>query len=377
MSSTEQNTTRGRHMRLLLWLVAAAGLAVWAGVLLRGDAARGWRMLLVNFLFFNSLAAGMVVWSAVVMASRGRWIDSLKRTAAAGIGFMPVSLAVLVVLMFGGRYWIPWWGDTALHNRAWLNVPFMFSRDIIALAVFWLMALVFVRKADKGRPAQLAGWLIFVFCVVFSLLGFDLVMSLDPRWKSSLLGGYFFISSLYIGVAGWTMATILQGGRQTGPARFRDLANLILTFSLLTTYMMYTQLLVPWYENLPGETTFMLPRLNTITAWPSMSVLLLPTVYLGPLVLLLVPGFKTKAPMLGVVAGMVLLFMWVERWWLVMPSLGEPLAFGPAEAGITAASAAGFALCIMEVQRRWPERFAITEAALVSDAVAGQEERQP
>lgn len=358
MSSSKQNTT----VVLLLWLAAAAGTAVWVLAMAGGEAARCWRMLLVNFLFFSSLSAGMVVWAAVTMASRGQWMGHLRRTAVVGIAFAPVTLIMLAVLMFGGRYWIPWFDDTSLCNRAWLNPAFMFCRDGLALCLFWAIAAVFVLRAPEGRPMKLAGWLIFVYTIVFSLLGFDMVMSLDPQWKSTLLGGYFFISALYIGIAGWAVTTILQGPGKTGPSRYRDLANLILAFSLLTTYMMFTQLIVQWYENLPHETRFMVPRMNPITRWPGISAVLLGTVYLGPLVLFLSPVLKTKAAGLSFVAGLVLVFMWVERWWLVMPTLGEPVAFGLADAGITVAIGAIFVLSVISAQRRWPDRFAFDPA---------------
>jgi hypothetical protein len=365
--SLSKNSTLAERFAWLLWLAAAGGVAVWIWALAHGDAARGWRMLLVNFLFFSSLAGGMVVWAAVTMASRGQWMGTVKRTALAGIGFAPVSLAMLALLMLGGKYWIPWFGDATLHNRAWLNAPFLFCRDGAALCLFWLIAAVFVRKAGDDRPARLAGWLIFVYCLVFSLLGFDMVMSLDPDWKSTLLGGYFFISALYIGAAGWTMTTILQGPGRTSSARYRDLGNLVLAFSLLTTYMMFAQLLVQWYENLPHETQFMVRRMNAVTQWPGVSAVLLGTVYLGPLLLFLIPAMKTRPAGLSLVAGLVLVFMWIERWWLVMPTLGEPARFGLADAALTAATAAVFILCVMGVQRRWPQRFAIDEPEIRED----------
>ena len=42
--------------------------------------------------------------------------------------------------------------------------------------------------------------------------------------------------------------------------RRHDLGKLIVAFSLLTTYMMFSQLIVIWYENLPDEVRFVIPR---------------------------------------------------------------------------------------------------------------------
>jgi hypothetical protein len=349
------------RLKWLLWLAAVVILALLLWAAWQTGRARAWRMLLTNFLYFGSLSAGMVVWAAITMASRAHWTSQLKRTALVAIGFAPISLLMLLALMAAGSRWIPWLNDPTLHNRAWLNLPFMSTRDIVALCIFWLLAVAFIVRSHDGRPMKLAGWLIFIYSVVFSLIGFDLVMSLDPHWKSTLLGGYFFISGLYIGAAGWAMTTILQHGRSIAPARYRDMANLILAFSLLTTYMMFAQLLVQWYENLPHETRFMVPRMNPITRWPGISAVLLGTVYLGPLVLFLIPALKRTPLGLGVVAGLVLVFMWIERWWLVMPTLGEPLGFGLADAAVTVACLAAFVLCILALQWLWPDRFVISE----------------
>jgi len=88
---------------------------------------------------------------------------------------------------------------------------------------------------------------------------------------------------------------------------------------------------------MPHETRFLVPRMNAVTHWPIVSAVLLGVVYLGPLVLLLPHRAKRNAPYVGIVAALVLAGMWVERWWLVMPSLGKPLAFGlPEAAGILA-----------------------------------------
>jgi hypothetical protein len=102
-----------------------------------------------------------------------------------------------------------------------------------------------------------------------------------------------------------------------------DLGNLIIAFSLLTAYMMFSQLLPIWYENLRHEVRFVMPRAYGPN-WTTVSAGLLATVYLGPLAMLLWRRVKTGRG-LAVVAGIVLAGMWVERWWLVTPTMMELL----------------------------------------------------
>ena len=63
-------------------------------------------------------------------------------------------------------------------------------------------------------------------------------------------------------------------------------------------------------------------------------------VYLGPLVLLLSQAAKRSRRFLGGVALLVLVGMWVERWWLVTPTLGGPMTLSLAELAAAAGARA-------------------------------------
>jgi len=87
------------------------------------------------------------------------------------------------------------------------------------------------------------------------------------------------------------------------------------------------------------------------------SLALLATCYFGPLVLLLTVWAKRSRPMLGAVAALVLAGMWVERWWLVTPTLSDRVTLGLTELSITAASLAALVLCAGAFSRRMPPEF--------------------
>ena len=188
----------------------------------------------------------------------------------------------------------------------------------IALLVLWALALWFVLWTGHRGRKVLAAWLAFTFCIVWSLLAFDLVMALDPPWVSSLFGAYFFVTSLYIAMAAWTLLVLLLHPTADRGTRQEDLGKLIVAFSLASTYMMFSQLLPIWYENLGHEVRFVIPRLR-LAPWRWVSLGLLTTVYLGPLVLLLTRWSKKTSWYLGAISLIVLVGMWVERWWLVTP----------------------------------------------------------
>lgn len=331
MSGPERN-----RMPPLGWgLLFLVGLGGWLFFLLGGEALRAWRALLINFLFFTPLAAGLVVWSAIVLAARGRWHGPLERLNLSGCAFALPSLIILAALGIGSPFWFPWYG-VELPQGLWLDAAFLFGRDFAALAIFWATAFWYRSRRERGGGGWSAPVLVLVYCLVFTLLGFDLIMALDPQWYSALFGGYFFISGLYIAVAAWTVLAVFKASPDA--EKLHDLGKLILAFSILTTYMMFSQLLPIWYENLPHETRFLLPRMH-FQPWTAISAVLLATVWLGPLVLLLTVRAKRSRAYLGAVALMVLAGMWLERYWLVAPSFEEALPLGLAELSMAAAMA--------------------------------------
>jgi len=352
MASSGQRSLRGPAV----WsVVLILGLGGWIGALIVGDPHRAWRALLINFLYFTPLASGMVTWSAVIMAARGAAMEPMKRSGLIGVAFAPVSLLMFAALWFGRSYWAGWMHYEGLSQGLWLDDTFVFARDGIALAILWALAAVFVLRLRRSRPKLLAGWLAFTYCAVFSLVAFDLVMALDPLWFSTLFGGYFFISGMYIAISAWTISAIVQRPPADEEHR-RDFGKLIVAFSLLTTYMMFSQLIPIWYGNLPHEVRFVVPRLR-LSPWRWFSLFLVLTVYLGPLVLLLGRRSKGSKPYLTAIAMLVLVGMWMERWWLVTPTLSDRVTLGLTELSITAASLAALILCVGAFSRRMPPEF--------------------
>jgi hypothetical protein len=334
------NSARGK--RRVLWIVLfVVGLAVWTWFAAMDNTARAWRAVLVNFIFFTPLAAGLVTWSAVVLAANGRWMGSLEDLTRSGMAWSVPSVIVLGGLWASSATWAPWYGRT-LDQGFWLSNTFIFARDLGVLIIFWLFAWAFVARRRRGRAGgKLRGVLIVVYAAAFSRIGFDLVMALDSHWYSTLFGMYFFVSGMYIAVTAWTLMAVLRGDADED--RRSDLATLVLAFSLLTAYMMYAQLLPIWYENLPEEVRFVIPRRNFFP-WRGVSGALIAVVYLGPLLLLLTRWAKRTRWTLGAVAILVLAGLWVERWWLVAPGFHSALEYGPIEIAATAAFLGAFGL---------------------------------
>jgi hypothetical protein len=355
MSTSERPENRVKPARTLLWLcLALGGSLVWLFFVNGSDAGRAWRALLINFLFFNSLAGGLVVWPALVRTCNGRWHLQSEQLAAAAITFCVPSLSALIVLWIGSPRWAPWY-QARQHQGIWLDNSFLFGRDLAALLLFWGLAFYYQRKRSRDEGRICGPVLVLVYCLVYSLLGFDLVMALDPHWYSNLAGGYFFMSGLYIAITGWALLAAWQADATED--ELHDMGRLIVGFSLMTTYFMYAHLLPFWYENLPHEIRFLVPRMN-FQPWKTVSYFLLCVVYFGPLVLLLAERSKRNRRILGAISALVLFGLWVERWWLVAPNFDPAVRLGLSELSLAAAFLGLLGLGMELFHRRQPRSVA-------------------
>jgi Ni/Fe-hydrogenase subunit HybB-like protein len=345
-----------------------AGIVAFIASVLGPDPGRGWRALLVNFLFWTGLAQAAVVWAAVFRTTTARWTPAVSRLGQATLPFLPISLLLLIVLYFGRRYFLLWIGDPSIGDRAaWLNVPFLFGRDFAALLGLTILsvAAVFANvRADRLareapddprleraqlRLSQVSVALIIGYAFIHTLMAFDLIMSLDGHWFSTLFGAHFFVGSLYVAMAGmvlWAVALRERLGLEAhlGVSPLADMGNLMMAFGILTVSFFFCQLLTIWYGNLPEETYYVGLRTHT-AAWAPLGYVVLIVGYLAPFFLLLIREVKRDHRILSTVAVLALVGMWIERYVMVVPTLqpnGAPL--GAVEM-LTALGFAGAMVC--------------------------------
>ncbi len=296
---------------IIVNLLLSAGLFVVWRIMFTGiNDQRLWHSFLIEFLYFTSIAGGLAVWPAIVVATYGKWMGSSERLCRVGLAFSVPSVLALLVLWWGASSWAPWINSS--KDMFWLYTPFLFLRNLVALVVFWVVAFLFVVKRNASNNRVYARLLILAYVVAFSLIGFDFVMTLEPKWYSMMTGGYFFISGVYVALAAWALMAVFAN--EAKPI-LHDLGKLVVAFCMFTSYLMFSHLFPIWYANNPHEVLFLIPRMNY--SWKWISYLLLFMVYIGPLILLLPARMKKNRITLGLISLMIVIGMWIERWWLV------------------------------------------------------------
>ena len=171
-----------------------AGVAGFFALLLQGASDRAWQAFLMSFLLFSGMAQGGVLFSVVMHLTRAKWSKGVTPLAESFSAFFPVSLVFYVLLFLGREHVFPWLHHD-LHGKAvWLNLPFLFVRDVIGLGVLYGAGLFFVHQAMKCRrltveedieqvkkKMSLSGVMYAIsFAIVVSLLSYDLIMATAP-----------------------------------------------------------------------------------------------------------------------------------------------------------------------------------------------------
>jgi hypothetical protein len=341
----------------ILGLLAVVALGVGAFLFGVGQQpVRTWGIYLVNLLFWSGLAVTGPAIAGIMELMEARWSPSVKRIAVTTIGFLPVSLLLFVVLFTGRAVLYPWVTDPIPAKAIWLNVPFMAARIGLGILIFYWLIWTFAgtvlregegseaqREADGRRRRVLATSTLFLFVVMLSLFGFDLVMSLAPQWYSGLLGGYFTVSTLYTGFCLLAILTVISnwtGAAAVPPAAVQDVAKLVFATSILWMYFFWSQYLVIWYGNIPIETKFVIQRFFN-DPWRTLAFVIFTIGWLIPFSYLLKrltgrPPVR-HAPLI-LVTSLALIAIFLERMLLVFPSVGveRVFPFGLYEALITA-----------------------------------------
>jgi len=337
-------------------IAAILGGIVVVGGLVSGHPERTWWAYHANFMFWLGLAQGMVVFAATQKLAKGHWSGVIIRFAEAGVAFTTVAVLLFIGLIIGREHIFTWIHEPRPDVGWWLTSKWFFLRNGAILVVLAWLSWRFVRRdtapdvrelaggepvarlEDAGRISRDAAILVLAYAAGFSLLAFDLMMSLAHKWVSNLFGIFYFMGSF---LSALMMLAILSIAlrRTMGLADIyskrqqHDLGKLCFGFSVFWAYLMFSQYLVIWYGNLPEETYFIFYRLAG--AWRPIGIAVFFLVFLIPFIGLLGEKPKKFSPIMAGFAIVSLAGIWLERYLEVVPSInhGAGPALGIPEVG--------------------------------------------
>lgn len=309
-------------------VIAGACAAVMVAAGYAFDPTRFLSSYLFAFLFCLGLSLGAMANLMLHELTGGRWGLPIRRPWTAATRLVPLNIVLFIPLVLGLPLVYHWMGSSTPDvsiKHWWLNRPFFLARAAAYLALWAILAwrwLSIAARSDRMRPAALRRWSalgLILYGLTISLAAVDWIMSLLPQWYSTTFGLLVGTSQMLSGMALGAAACAFWPGARTDAARLQDFGNLLLMYVMSWAYLAFTQYLIIWAEDLPKETAWFVPRVQTSWRWLTLTVLILQ--FALPFVLLLSRAVKRAPRYLGPLALTLLAGQLLFDFYLVMPVL--------------------------------------------------------
>jgi hypothetical protein len=225
--------------------------------------------------------------------------------------------------------------DVMLSAKApYLNEGSQKTRIAFYIVVWSLLVWIFVGSSYKQDSAKdpevlahrMRWWAplgISAFAMTTTFAAFDILMSLDPHWFSTIFGVYYFtgaavtIHSLLV-----VLCVLLQrSGYLNGVVskeHYHDLGKFMFGFTVFWAYIAFSQYFLIWYASIPEETQWFDYRGHG--DWLTLSIVLVLGRFILPWFALLRQPIKRTPAILVVIAGFIMLMEFIDLFWLVQPA---------------------------------------------------------
>lgn len=294
---------------------------------------------LVAYVYWLMIPLGCTAILMMHHLTGGWWGYPIRRLLEAGsrtFGFMAI---LFIPILLGMKQLYPWAaGDMAddpnyRFKLAYLNPQFFIVRVVIYFAILLMLSYFlnkWSREQDRTGDPSLAkklegisgpGLILWGIVVTYSMI--DWVMSLEPKWFSTIYGMIFMI----VGALTAMSLIILMLRRLSDeapfkgavtPGQYNDLGNLMLAFTMLWAYLSFSQFLIIWSGNIKDEIPWYMTR--AVGDWAIVAVILIVLHFALPFLLLLQRNVKRRVEQLSRVAFMMLILSMVDVYWLIVPA---------------------------------------------------------
>ena len=340
----------GSRVFLISAVIGVAGLAATFGLgLSQGDDLKHFAFAyLTNYAYFLAISLGALIFMPIMFITKASWNVVIRRLAEVTAAVMPLmAILAIPVIIFAGK--IYGWNDPVVaashamsHKAGYLNQTAFTVRWVIYFAIWSGYALFFWRTSvaqDKSgdlkytrRLENFSGFAIMACAMSIAGASFDLLMSVDPLWFSTMFGVYFWAGGFVTFFAVLTLALLgLQNsGRMQGivsPEHFHDLGKLMFAFTFFWGYIAFSQFMLYWYANIPEETSWYLVR--TREGWDMIAYATLFATLLLPFLGLVSRFAKRSRKLLAFWAVWIIVAQWLNMYWVVIPEFSETLIFNP------------------------------------------------
>lgn len=361
---TKDTPQKGLSTKLLAGSILGLGgglVGLFQG-LQTGDKAPflGW---LWGCSFWLSIAIGMLMLIMIFRVFNSKWSPVVRRQQEHALSAFPwlalCLLPLLLVAWFGkdqaGILWS--WINPAsptievssiisveadvLHQKkaGYLNLNFFTLRLIAYFAIFcgisyWLRKASFSQDKDGDPKWTHLGTKVSAIGIPAAALAltfgaFDMFMSLEYQWFSTMYGVWFFASGMRAALAVTILICVylVANGNLKGlfkQAHQYDLACLSLTFTIFWAYVSFSQYFLIYSANIPEETFWFTireidPNTGLRSGWFWVSMGLIFGHFFFPFLYLLFYRNKVDVPKLVFIVCWILAFHLLDLYWNIIP----------------------------------------------------------
>ena len=310
--------------------------------------------------FWLSIAIGLLMLVMIFRVFNSKWTPVVRRQIEHGLASFPwlglCFAPLLLVALFGNENagilwsWINPDSPTVdgitvstdvLHQKkaGYLNIYFFSMRLIFYFAVFcglsyWLRKVSFTQDQDGDPKWSHLGMKISAIGIPAAALSltfgaFDMFMSLEYQWFSTMYGVWFFSSGIRAALAVTILGCLylLRKGSLKGiykQAHQYDLACLSLAFTVFWAYISFSQYFLIYSANIPEETFWynireINPNTGERSAWFWVSMGLIFGHFLFPFLYLLFYRNKINGARVAFIAVWILAFHLLDLYWNIIP----------------------------------------------------------
>ncbi len=316
-----------------------------AAVLLTGwlvDDTPGRRQFYYSYLWGYtwalSVALGALFWNLIHHVTAAGWSVGIRRVFENVHRALPVLAVLFVPIALGLDTLFKWsQADDLKHGKqVWLSHAFFLGRMIFYFAVWIAYSSALRRwsllcdssediKERKRLQRRMEWWApsgLLLLALTSTFAAFDLIMSLNYHWFSTIFGVIFWADGVRSSLAFCVL--IVLGLHGAGYLRstitrehFHDMGKLLFGFTVFWAYVAFAQYFLYWYGNIPEETKWYWDR--RAGSWYAFSMMLPIGCFAVPFFVLLPRGCKRNPTIIGFAAAWILLWEMAYLYWQIMP----------------------------------------------------------
>ena len=336
-SSSYQSTLRHWQRRAFLAGGVAAAICAVAAFFLPDQFFRAY---LAAYMFWLGVSLGSLAILMLYHLTGGAWGYLIRRILEAQMSTLPLMAVLFIPIGFGLSELYLWAQPEIYHqykaireSRFYLNESFFLIRAPLYFGVWLLFMLLLKRltrkQAESGDPSlpnrfqrtSEIGLVLFGTAMHFAV--FDWVQTLQSHFHSTifplLVAASQLLSAQTFAVFVFGMLTTkFRASELASTSALVDLGNLILTFLIITSYLMWFQYMLVWMANLSYGSMWYLPRIRG--GWGGVIIALMALQFAIPLLLLLQKSIKSNPKWLATLAGTMFVLQAVLTYWLIVPA---------------------------------------------------------